>query len=802
MDDSEDNITPFRLPGSPDSDSGETFRERLRRRRREMVGKTTPRHTRTWQSRQKSLVALVVESPYASATIARKNGASAASEEGIATVLFSENLPPFQNTLGKAWSNKPLLAEDKVDYLGQPVALVIGSDEATCRRAAAQLEIDYHENSGILTLEQALAMESFHGEPRSCCRGDAKGTLANSPNRLDGTFNIPARKSHPRLGGELIIRPLRNGSSLAVEAPSLLPTLVRTAVASAAGLPESEVHLEPRDVPGLSGALELAPVHLGALAAHAVIKSGSAIRIVTESPHSPVRTGRGHETRAAYEVGYSDDGTIEAVRMRMALDAGHYLADSLNALDRALLHTDAVYRIPNLEMSARLARTNRLVTSALPAEGSAQGTWAMEEIIERVAEATDLSPREIREKNFYYEEQEPKTTPYGQPVQANSLQRVWHQAMGSSDFEERHTAIAKWNRKNPGYKRGIAALPVKFGIGDPRAERNSAAVIVQVLADGSVTVRAGLVDLNDGLNRQIQEEVSAKLGVDESSVHIILNDFDSLPRATPVIGTDAAGLVLRALDDACAALRRRLREVALQLFAAKGQTEIELESIRFSHGVVGPDITPTDPLHFTEVVEGAWRKRVNLIETGYHRTPNLWWDPELGAGWPFSAFTYAVAVTEIQVDAFTGEIQLLRLDVVHEGSPSPNQNERDFAQLVRAYQIGSGWLLQSAEAEDEGVTQEHLGVPGFADAPFEVNTDRLRPLGDPMSTPGDPCGEAPVILAGSIHAALRHALRSFGLEPGLDINIPFPATPPQVLATFKAISTALREKEDSEKRKA
>ena len=178
--------------------------------------------------------------------------------------------------------------------------------------------------------------------------------------------------------------------------------------------------------------------------------------------------------------------------------------------------------------------------------------------------------------------------------------------------------------KTPATNGALPLSPVKFGIGDPRAERNSAAVIVQVLADGSVTVRAGLVDLNDGLNRQIQEEVSAKLGVDESSVHIILNDFDSLPRATPVIGTDAAGLVLRALDDACAALRRRLREVALQLFAAKGQTEIELESIRFSHGVVGPDITPTDPLHFTEVVEGAWRKRVNLIETGYHRTPNLW----------------------------------------------------------------------------------------------------------------------------------------------------------------------------------
>lgn len=801
MSDSEDNITPFRLPDSSETESGETFRERLRRRRREIVGKTTPRHTRSWQSRKKSLVALVVGSPHASATIARKNAGEAAGEEGIASVLFSEDLPPFQNTLGKQWSSEPLLAEEKVTYAGQPVALVIGVDEATCRRAAAKLDIEYHEDSGILTLEQALAMENFHAEARTVSRGDAEGTLAHASNRIEGAFTIPARLSHPRLGGELVIRPLQNGSSLAVEAPALLPTLVRTAVASAAGLPESEVHLEPLDIPGLSGALELAPVRLAALATHAVLKSGSAIRIVSNSPHAAIRTARGHETRTAFEAGYENDGTIKAIRIRMALDGGYYLADSFNALDRALLHTDAAYRIPNLEVSARLAQTNRLVTSAMPAEGATQGSWAIEEIIERVADATGLPPSEVREKNFYTEDLEPKTTPYGQPVQPNSIQRVWHQAMGSSDFEERRSTIAKWNRKNPGYKRGIAAVPVKFGVGDPRAERNAAAVIVQVLADGSVTVRAGLVDLNDGLNHQIQEEVSHKLGVEESSVHVILNDFDSLPRATPVIGTDAAGLVLRALDDACSALRKRLREVALQLFAAKGQTEIELESIRFSNGVVGPDITPTDPLHFTEVVEGAWRKRVNLIETGYHRTPNLWWDPELGAGWPFSAFTYAVAVTEIQVDAFTGEIQVLRLDVVHEGSPSPNQNDRDFAQLVRAFQIGSGWVLQAAESEDAS-TFEHLGTPGFADAPFEVNADRLRPLGNPLATPGDPCGEAPVLLAGSIRSALRHALRAFGLEPGLDIEIPLPATPPRVLATFKAIANALREKEEAGKKKA
>jgi xanthine dehydrogenase molybdopterin-binding subunit B len=590
-----------------------------------------------------------------------------------------------------------------------------------------------------------------------------------------------------------------------VEAGSLLPTSVRTIVAKAAEIPDSEVHLEPIDVPGITGALEMAPARLAALATHAMRKCGCSVTLFLGSAHSVLISGERHEAHADFRIGFDDEGTIRALQLDLSLDGGWYMADSTVIMDRALLHADGVYRIPHLRIRSRLAQTHRLVSSCLPAEGSAQGTWAMEEVIERIAEASGIAPHIIREKNFYDDVSEPKNTPYGQPVHGPSIQRVWHQAMGRSDFEERRASLASWNRKNAGYKRGISAFPVKFGVGDPRAERNAAAVIVQILADGSVTVRAGLVDLNDGLNHQIQEEVASKLGVEESAIHVILNDFDSLPRATPVTGTDAAGLVLRALDDACKALLHRLREVALQLFAAKGQTEVELESIRFSRGVVGPDITPTDPLHFKEVIEGAWRKRVNLIETGYHRTPNLWWDPELGAGWPFSSFTYAVAVTEIQVDAFTGEIQILRLDVVHEGSPSPNQHDRDFAQLMRAYQLGHGWMLQnSAPTPDQGQssTPDHRGVPGLADAPFQINSDRLRPLGHPMNIPGDPCGEAPVVLAGSIRSALRDALHSFGLDSELNIEIPLPATPPSVLATFKEISTAVREREEAGKKKA
>lgn len=800
MSDSEDNITPFRLPENPDREPRESFRERLRRRRRELEKVETRRKPSSWQSRSKTLVALVVESPHSSASIARRSGGAARAIDGIKAVLFSEDIPPFQNNLGREFSSEPLLAEDEVFYRGQPVALIVGESEEVCRRAAEVIEIEYHTRPGIVSLEQALGMDSFHSEACVCERGDAEKALAKAANRLTGTLSVSPQQISPPLAGKLAIRPFGHGSAVAVEAASLLPTSVRTAVALAADLPESEVYLEPVALPGLTGALETAPVRLAALATHAMLKTGSAIQICVASPHSPLIAGLRHETRTVFEAGYDDDGTITAVSLKIALDGGWYEADSSSARDRALLHGDAGYGIPNLKISARLARTNRLIATCLPAEGSAQGTWSIEEVIERVAEQLGKPVHEVREANFYEEGTDPKTTPYGQPVQAGSIHRVWHQAKRRSEFDERLAEIEKWNRKSASYKRGIAIVPVKFGIGDPRSERNAAAVIVQILADGSVTVRAGLVDLNDGLEHQVQEEVAARLGAPEGAVHVILNDFDSLPRATAATGTDAAGLVLRALDDVCRKLLQRLREVALQLFAARGQTEIEVESIRFADGLAGPNRNPGEPLHFKEIVEGAWRKRVNLIETGYHRTPNLWWDPEIGAGWPFSAFTYSAAVTELQVDAFTGEIQILRVDVAHEGSPSPNQNDRDFAQLIRAYNIGSGWMLSASAADpelEESHPPVHRGVPGFADAPFQVVVDRLRPMGDANTIPGDPCGEAPVLLAGSIRSALRHALHAFGLTSEIDVEIPIPATPPHVLSTFKEISTSLREKEES-----
>jgi len=804
MNESDDQLTPFLLPRTGGESASETFGERLRRRREELVSGDDAPPADTWQSRSGTLVALVVGSPHAAASITRKRSESALEVEGVVEVLFAEDLPPFRNTLGHEFSAEPLLAEDEVHYFGQPVALVVGSDETACRRGAAALSIDYHPSPGVVDLGEASAMDSYHGTARKCERNRPDETLTEAPMRLSGEFLLPPQTLGPCLSEGILVRRLDGGAALEVVAEALLPTSVRTAVALAATMPESNVRLAPVALPGIASALETAPARLAALAAHAVLKCRRSVRLLPGPRDSPLVTGTRHAMRASFEVGFEESGKLLAVDLRLDLDGGWYREDSGSVLDRALLHADAVYAVPHFRVAARLCRTNRAVASCAPAEGAAQGAWAMEEIVERVAEAVNRPPHEVREANFYREDEEPSATPYGQPVQAASLHRVWNQALRRSDYLERLEAVEQWNRKNPGCKRGLSIIPAKFGVGDPRAERNAAAVVMQVHADGSVTVRVGVVDLDDGLDGQIRDEVVERLGVERDRVHVVLNDFDALPTTVAVCGTDAAGLVLRAIAEASGVLVQRLREVALQLFAARGQTEIELESIRFAKGLAGPDVSPQAPLHFREVVEGAWRKRVNLVAVGYQRTPNLWWDAELGAGWPFSSFVYAAALTEIQIDTYTGEVQLLSLDAVHEGSPSPDQGERDRAQLVRAYGLGAAWLLcEGGREEDgddrparEGGAREDL--LGFADAPLRFRCERLRPLGDPASLAGAPCAEAPLLLAVGVRHAVAHALRSFGLVPELETAVPLPATPRAVLGTFREISRRLRAADEGE----
>jgi len=785
-------------------DSHETFSDRLKRRRQEAGTFSSSSQVDSSASRptgrpfSKERVMMILESPHPAASVARKDGRAARSVEGVSAILFANDFADNDHCLGAAFPEEPLLAEGEVSYKGQPVALIVGQDETVCREARDQIKIDYHTAPGILTVEHAMAMKSFHRELRKTGRGNVESAIPAAANLYEGTLTIGSQSPCLTAVPQLSVFLENEGRSIRIQTTSLLPTGIRSAVARAAGIPECAVDLDAEAISGITGGLDLEMVRLTVLATRAALKSNSSIRVVLDSLQSPLISGQRHFVLGKFQVGYEDNGVITAANISLYFDGGYFIGDSTSILERALLHTDSVYGIPNFRARGILCKTNNVTSSSMPAEGASQGAWIMEEIIQRVASGAGRPIHEIRERNFYNETSGLKTAPCGQPVDCAAIQRVWKHAIGRSAYHERLQDVEDWNRDHFSYKRGIAVTPMKFGLGDPRPERNMAMTHIQIFPDGSVQVRLGQINLNDGLDLQIKEEISLRLGVRQESIRVVFGDFDATPQATPVLGVDSAGLALRSVEDACNQLIQRLREVALQLFAARGQTEVEAERIQFFEQKVGFESSQIAHLNFTDVVGSAWKKRTNLLAIGYHRTPNLWWDPELGAGWPFSSFTYAAAVTEVQVDAFTGEVQILRTDIAHEGSSSPEQAKRDEAQLFRSFNLGIGWVLSEeiSRQDEEGKTPDSTcrGIPGFADEPSQWNSDRLRPMGDPLSAAGDPCGQAPVLLAFSIREALWDALRAFGFEADLVIDLSLPATPQNLLATCREISRQLAER--------
>jgi xanthine dehydrogenase large subunit len=743
----------------------------------------------------RALVARLVASPHASATIASKRADAARSHPGVVAVILAEDLG-FQNQLRPVRPDEPLLARDSVRYRGQPVAVVVAVSEAAAEAAAALLEIDYHPSPAIADLDHALAMQSYLSEAVTIARGDAGTTIGKAPHQIEGAYEIGSQLPF----GECPLRAEASpadGRGMQVRIASELPSRVRAAVAQALGEPESGIEILADPLSGLSGGRHSESAHIAALAAIAARRTSRAV--VLEIPRSLdlALTAKRHALRADFRAGFDDKGRLHGVDIRLALDGGHESGDSEAALDQALLHVDGAYFVADFRASGRLCRTNHLTGTSLPAEGAAQGAMVIEEILSRIAHRLAKPLDEIRGVNLYRDADNRHSTPYGQPVDCDPLQRIWTDLLKRSDFTTRRLAIEKWNAGNPCYKRGIGVVPVKFGVGDPRSERQQASAQVQLLVDGSVCVRLGCVEVGDGLARRVAEEAGAQFGLPTTQIAVYCGDLHATPHLSPRLGVDAVGLMRKAVADACEALKTRLRPVAAQLLATAGATEIDAESIRFADGRVSGGGRSGVTLGFSQVVDAAWRRRTNLAEVGFHRTPNLWWDREIGAGWPFSGFVYGAAAVEVQLDAFTGEVQVLRADLLQQGSNAAGATQ-ERAQIVKAFQMGLGWMLSESVAWDaDGALRSDSAaaylIPGFGDSPQHLSVGLLASPRQPSEFAAASGAESAVGLAVAAREAVREAIRAFGtpVDPTITVDLPVPATPLAVLEALRDLSRRL-----------
>jgi xanthine dehydrogenase molybdopterin binding subunit/xanthine dehydrogenase small subunit len=728
--------------------------------------------------RRAMLEAWPVCSPYAHARIKRRNAERARRAPGIVAVLMAEDVPGLNN-VGSARHDEPLFASEEVLFHGQIVALVVGDSVKSCRAAAAMVEVDYVPLPPILSVTEAMAVGSYLTDAHTLSRGDAERALESAPHRLEGEF-LSGGQEHFYLETHAAWAEPGEAGSVYLSSSTQHPSEIQTIVSEVLGVARNRVVVESPRMGGAFGGKEVQGNTFGALVALAAVCTGRAVRLQLDRDLDMMITGKRHPFHSRFTVGFDHNGRLLAVRASVVSDGGWSLDLSQAILDRALFHLDNVYYIPHVHFTGRVARTNTTSHTAFRGFGGPQGMLVIEEIADRVARALGLPPERVREANLYRGRGETNTTHYGQEIGDNRLQRIWAQVRQQAEFEQRRKKIEEWNSIHPRVKRGMAITAEKFGISFTRAAFNQAGALVVIYQDGTVQVNHGGTEMGQGLYTKILGVAMRELGLPASSIRVMPTRTDKVPNTSATAASSGADLNGAAVSNACIALRERLAPQAAELLSQKTGVPVLASEILFCDGTARQKSKSEPWVSFAAVCEHAYLARVSLAATGYYATPGISWDWDKSKGHPFYYFACGAAVSEVEVDGYSGMSRVLRVDIVHDVGSSLNPGV-DRGQIEGGFVQGMGWLTQEELLWDkQGRLLTHSAstyqIPAISDAPLEFHVTLLPEAAQEGTVHGSKAvAEPPLMLAISVREAIRDAISAYGPSGG-QVPLSAPAT--------------------------
>src|SRR5436190_2573484 len=717
-------------------------------------------------------------SPHAHAKIFRRDASEARTMPGISAVMLAEDVPGL-NDVGAVRHDEILLADTEVLYHGHIVALVVGETPELCRAAAAKVIVEYEPLPPIFSIEEAIAANSFHSEPHSIRRGDISSSLASAPKTLEGELSFGGQ-DHFYLETNAAWAETGEDGTVFISSSTQHPSEVQHIVAHLLDLPMHSVVVECPRMGGGFGGKETQAAILAALAALASTKTRRKVRVRFNRDQDMMITGKRHPFLGNFQVGFDETGLLLAAKVDLFSNGGWSLDLSRAITDRALFHLDNAYYIPNVEFSGRVAKTNLASNTAFRGFGGPQGMLVIEEIIDRVARATGLAPEVVRTRNLYRDSGETNTTHYGQEIEDNRIQRIWRELTESSEFAVRREQLAKWNREHPHRKRRIAMTPVKFGISFTTTHLNQAGALVLLYQDGTAQINHGGTEMGQGVYTNIALIAARELGLTTDRVRVMATRTDKVPNTSATAASCGTDLNGAAVKNACDTLCARLLPFAAEMLSEKVGNAVPPERIVFNDNLVIDPENPAIKIPFAELVQRAYFARTSLSATGFYRTPDIYYDRDAGHGKPFHYFAVGAAVSEVEVDGFTGMSHIRRVDILHDVGDAINRGVTH-GQIEGGFVQGAGWLTNEELVWDaEGRLLTHspdtYKIPAVGDTPGIFNVEFLSDATQSNVVHGSKAvGEPPLMLAISVREAIRDAVAGFGNSGG-DVPLASPAT--------------------------
>lgn len=691
--------------------------------------------------------------------------------------IFTYQDIPGENQVGGIIQDEELFAEHKVEFVGQPIALVVAENFLTAKKASQKIKIEFEELEPIFNPREAFEKGSLIMPPRIFSLGNVEKAWSMCDYIIEGQVETGSQEHLYLETQGSIAFPIEN-DSIKIYSSTQNPTHTQRITARVLGTSMNKIEVDVLRLGGGFGGKEDQATHWAVMAALAASKLKTAVKIILPRQEDMRMTGKRHPYSSDFKIGLDKNGKILAYEVTFYQNAGAAADLSPAILERTLFHTTNTYYVPNVKATAISCKTNLPPNTAFRGFGGPQAMFVFEAALFKASKVTGFDYHELQKINLLKEGDE---FPYGQRTKNCRAQICYETLEKKFEVEKVKYQTKEFNQKSKFIKKSYSIMPICFGISFTSTFLNQASALVHIYTDGSVGISTAAVEMGQGVNAKLVEIASRIFSIPHSRIKIETTNTTRVANTSPTAASKAADLNGFAVMEACETILKRLRKFAAQLLNVESDNEIEIKDEFVHHNNKKTNI------HWSELIQKAYLNRISLSAQAHHATPDVYFDREKSKGEPFAYHVYGTALIEVTVDCLRGTYKIDSVKVVHDLGESINPII-DLGQIEGGIVQGIGWVtLEEIIYNEKGkLLTDALStykVPDVYFAPEKIEVHFLEDTPNPFGPfKSKAVGEPPFMYGIGSYFAILKAMLEF--NPNMEVKFHAPMTNERVLMSL------------------
>jgi xanthine dehydrogenase/oxidase len=731
---------------------------------------------------------------------------------GVADYITYLDIPPKGVNLQGSGKDDPLFCPGQVTCWGQSIGLVVADEDQTAVDAARYIQqncIAYTptlDKNGkplpvIITIEDAIKHKSVFPVPASddlntVVRPGSDLTWATEKGEtvvLDGLrcalvkhTQHTGSQAHFYMETQSCVAQPDEGNAITVNPSSQSPASIQGSIAETIGYQLNNIDVDIKRLGGAYGGKTTRSPFVASPVTLAAWKLNRPVKVMMPRDVDMSMIGKRHAFRGDYQFAIVEEegehkGKILGAVTHLYSNAGNTQDCSFDVMDCSVAGSDGAYMIKNFKTAGTVCKTNIASNGAMRSYGGIQAALVQEDAIAAAAYRVGMLPEHVREKNLY---RRYDTTPYGQSLEYDYQKDVWERLKQTSDFYARLQKVQEFNAANRWRKRGICMMPLKYGLGyNLGLLQQASALIIAYTNDGTVLVHHGGIEMGQGMMTKMAQVAANALNLPLGLIQMTAMTTSNIPNATGTGATSSSDINGGAIQQAGDELRARLEsfcEQSQEWFGVQYCIDNGINYWDYNEGwqaeVLKKGATKRT-LMWINVLNLAYNFRVDLSAQALYKTPGL---GDLDDK-QFYDYTYSAGCSEVEIDVLTGETTVLRSDLCYDMGKSMNP-AIDIGQIEGAFVMGVGNVLtEELVFQPDGEQRGALNTtntwtykpPASTTIPLDLRVE-IFPRAAASEVREDPnlllsskgVGEPPLVLAASVHGAVKQAVMAAREERG------------------------------------